>query len=301
MQKETKNNKISKILHKNLITTKEINIILVIGDGNCFYRSISVYFSNSETFHSEVRNLIYETAKENKETIRPFFIEGAEDEILIDSKLDGYIENIKRNYFYEGIIEISFTNDSNNTQIDIYTHLLTTDKNNDQNPCEDYLYKPILLIYDNQIQHFSLALYDESPKKLSEQINTKKDKNINIQKDFNNIIKSHIKKSKEKISTEIINEYPDELCTMKYPMKNSDVNYYTDIYNYLISKEKAINKKTKKIDWNKVIYPGYTNKIFLIKRENFRNRADNYLIKDNNLYKKDKNYSENNIKFNLKK
>ena len=64
--------------------------------------------------------------------------------------------------------------------IDIYTHLLTTDKNNDQNPSEDYLYKPILLIYDNQIQHFDLALYDESPKKSSEQINTKKDTNFNI-------------------------------------------------------------------------------------------------------------------------
>ena len=45
---------------------------------------------------------------------------------------------------------------------------------------------------------------------------------------------------------------------MKYPMKNSDVNYYTDIYNYLIS---------KKIDWNKVVYPGYTNKIFLNKKQ----------------------------------
>ena len=77
MQKETKDNTLSKILHKNRITSKEINIIPVIGDGNCLYRSISVYFTNSETFHSDVRNLVYETAKENKATIRPFFIEGA--------------------------------------------------------------------------------------------------------------------------------------------------------------------------------------------------------------------------------
>ena len=72
-----------------------------------------------------------------------------------------------------------------------------------------------------------------------------------------------------------------------------------------MSKEKAFNLNTKKIDWAKVIYPNYTHNLELTKkqrdrkREIFRNRCNNYIIENNNLYKKDKHYEFNKVKYQI--
>ena len=72
-----------------------------------------------------------------------------------------------------------------------------------------------------------------------------------------------------------------------------------------MSKEKAFNLNTKKIDWDKVIYPNYTHNLELTKkqrdrkREIFRNRCNNYIIENNNLYKKDKLFEFNKVKYQI--
>ena len=56
---------------------------------------------------------------------------------------------------------------------------------------------------------------------------------------------------------------------------------------------------------DKVIYPSYTKSIYLskkqkdIKRETFSNKCDNYIIIDNTLYKKDKDYKKNNVNYRI--
>ena len=55
----------------------------------------------------EIRKDIYTNAKKNKKEIIQFFLEDANDNAIINSKIDSYNENIKIDTFYGGIIEIS--------------------------------------------------------------------------------------------------------------------------------------------------------------------------------------------------
>ena len=76
-------------------------------DGNFFYRAFSLYLTNDQTNHKIIREIIYETAKESKEFIKPFFLIGISDNVLEDPKLDNYLEIIKNDSFFTWIIEIS--------------------------------------------------------------------------------------------------------------------------------------------------------------------------------------------------
>ena len=54
----------------------------------------------------EIRELVYNEAKKNKKELIPFFLEDTTDETLVNNKLENYIERIKEDGFYDGIIEI---------------------------------------------------------------------------------------------------------------------------------------------------------------------------------------------------
>ena len=54
----------------------------MIGDVNCFYRALSLYFTNNEVNYTFIREIIYNTANENKEFIKPFFLKGINDVVL---------------------------------------------------------------------------------------------------------------------------------------------------------------------------------------------------------------------------
>ena len=99
------------LLHKTSdkqpINQEEIIVSPIIGDGNCFYRSISLYLTNKHSNHKIIREIIYETTKQCKENLKPFFLTGIADDILIDAKLENYIELIKTDSFYAVIIELS--------------------------------------------------------------------------------------------------------------------------------------------------------------------------------------------------
>ena len=62
-----------KIQNKQTINQDEIIISPIIGDGNCFYRSISLHLTNEQSNHKIIREFIYEAAKECKENLKPFF------------------------------------------------------------------------------------------------------------------------------------------------------------------------------------------------------------------------------------
>ena len=66
----------------------------------------SAYLYEIEIRYKEIRQQIYNYAKNNKEEIKEFFLENDKDDIIENKKIDAYIENIKEDKFKGGIIEI---------------------------------------------------------------------------------------------------------------------------------------------------------------------------------------------------
>ena len=62
------------IENKKPIKSSEFVLKKITADGNCFYRSVSSYYTNSEIYHSNIRELIYEYALNNKDLLKPFFL-----------------------------------------------------------------------------------------------------------------------------------------------------------------------------------------------------------------------------------
>ena len=55
------------------------------GDGNCWYRTLSNYFTGKQDNHKVFRRLIYEATKNNKQNLLPFFLEdGQETDDIIE-------------------------------------------------------------------------------------------------------------------------------------------------------------------------------------------------------------------------
>lgn len=92
---------------------KEVNIE---GDGNCFYRTISQAFFNTQEFHKEIRMQIYEYARLNKDNLK--------DLVLSDENIDTveYIEKIKLNSRYAGDLEIAICSIIYQINIIIYNY-----------------------------------------------------------------------------------------------------------------------------------------------------------------------------------
>ena len=53
-------------IENNYIDTKYIFIRKIIGDGNCYFRSLSFYFTNSHNYYHYFRNYIYNHIKNNE-------------------------------------------------------------------------------------------------------------------------------------------------------------------------------------------------------------------------------------------
>ena len=51
-----------------------VDFIEITGDGICLYRSTSYYLHQSEEKYKEIRELVYNEAKNNKEELKPFFL-----------------------------------------------------------------------------------------------------------------------------------------------------------------------------------------------------------------------------------
>ena len=106
-----------KPLKKDLVNEYE-----VIGDGNCYYRVLSLYFTNDESYFNFFREQIYFSAKDNINLLKEFFINDKNDEILCDNKLKGYINKIKDNKFFAGNIEIYLTTKIFDINIALYKY-----------------------------------------------------------------------------------------------------------------------------------------------------------------------------------
>ena len=89
---------------KNLKIKEDcLNNISIYKDGNCFFRSISTFFSNSEEYHLFFRNLIYDYIRVNFDELISEFPYIYYNGKSID--LDDYIPLIKINGTYAGEFE----------------------------------------------------------------------------------------------------------------------------------------------------------------------------------------------------
>ena len=64
---------IQNIINKKTILPSDVIIAPVKGDGNCFYRALTLYLTNDEKNYKTLRDLIYNNAVKNKEFIKTFF------------------------------------------------------------------------------------------------------------------------------------------------------------------------------------------------------------------------------------
>ena len=96
-------------------------------DGNCFYRTLSLYFTNDEMHFSFFREQIYSAAKNNMIELKEFFIEDKNNPILENTnKLKVYIEQIKENTFFAGVVGIYIASKIINIIIAVYGHFNLT-------------------------------------------------------------------------------------------------------------------------------------------------------------------------------
>ena len=107
----------NKDIPKKYVQLKEVN-----GDGNCFYRVLARYYTDDQNNHNIFRQIIYESAKVNKEEFKLFFKddESQIDEVLVNMKYDNYVEEIKRDGFYAGILELGLASIIFKLNISVY-------------------------------------------------------------------------------------------------------------------------------------------------------------------------------------
>ena len=269
------------IKHRRNIPISLIDFIDITGDGNCLFRATSYFLYGNEDQYKEIRKLVYQEAKNNKEELKPFFFEDTADDTLVNTKLENYIERIKEDCFYGGIIEIGIISNYYDINISVYC----TD-NNDPNQYvhftniwkDERLNNFMILHYNQRLEHFSILNFN----------------GIQIPPSTNQIIINHSKQNFKKIINDIKDNNKENLRSNTYVKINNNTNYFNDIYNYLYSK-KLYRKSNNKIDWKKVIYPADLINIKEKvkrdkKRQNFREIAEKYMLDEkNDLFIKIKN------------
>ena len=272
------------ISHQNL--NKDLFKIIDVGkDGNCFYRTLSLYFTNEETYFNFFRNQIYLAAKNNIESLKEFFVEDEEDQILVNNKIEGYIEKIKENMFFAGNVEINLAAKIFAINIAIYEII-----NNNKYYTPYAIFTPesnpedIILINLERRNHYNLLKLKDNKYKISFYETNSKAIESNTFKIF-----------KENTLSKNNTYFKDDIYknSGKFINVRDKPNYYEDLYKFLSSIEKAKyinNFNETKIQWKFVKYP---NTLFEIdmkqstkdkKKFNYRNKAKNYKLENNNIY-----------------
>ena len=91
-----------------LLSSKEYTEISIIGDGNCFYRCLSIHIEKFQENYNYYRNLIYQYIEANKEVFKYFFeMNENETEEDYNDRYKKYIDSIKFDKTYAGDFEIS--------------------------------------------------------------------------------------------------------------------------------------------------------------------------------------------------
>ena len=204
-------------------------------DGNCLFRTFSLYLYQNQENYNEIRQAIYKEANKQKESIKNFFIEDTNDPVIMNYKINNYIEKIKENYFWGGIIEISIFAKIFKTNIGIYTK-------NDEN---DNIYHYYTNVWENDDNDNILLIRYENGNHFSYlKIGENKDLNNRDNNNYNNNKKDELNLL-YKNKAENLNKNENSLKTNLFMPVNNDREYYNKIYNYLLSKKLNTNEEGK--------------------------------------------------------
>ena len=132
------------------------------------------------------------------------------------------------------------------------------------------------MLYNSYIRHFSLILTKSKNSGINSIPNTNFNSLLNLEAWTDEDIKHYIKGKNYEVNKININngEYYEDLKNTNFVSKKDYNSYYESIYNFLISKEKALDIIYKTINLNKVIYPAYGNNINLTNKQ--KPKKDNF-------------------------
>lgn len=81
--------------------------IPIFKEGNCFFKTISIYLTYTEENYKLIREIIADYAKANRNQFIEFFIKDNINQVLGLIELNSYIDNIRKDGEYASIIEMS--------------------------------------------------------------------------------------------------------------------------------------------------------------------------------------------------
>ena len=189
-------------------------------------------------------------AKNNIESLKEFFVEDEEDQILVNNKIEGYIEKINENMFFAGNVEINLAAKIFSIIIAIYEII-----NNNKYYTPYAIFIPesnpedIILINFEGRNHYNLLKLKDNKYKISFYETNSKAIESNIFKIF-----------KENTLSKNNTYFKDDIYknSGKFINVRDKPNYYEDLYKFLSSIEKAKyinNFNETKIQWKFVKYP----------------------------------------------
>ena len=106
---------------RNNLNQKDYFEIDIIGDGNCFYRYLSMYFEKTQENYKYYRQIIFNYISNNKTLFIQFFAQKEnENNKEYERRFSIYINNILSEGSYAGDFEISSASSVLNRNIIIY-------------------------------------------------------------------------------------------------------------------------------------------------------------------------------------
>lgn len=297
------------VINKKIIEyqiTKEIEID---GDGNCFFRNLSYFFTGTQEYYPFFRKILFLYINKNKEqiAIENPYIEFNNNLIEIEN----YIPKINTDKNFAGELELKYA--SILFKINIAVYALNKQDNNNKyyeyinyynNPDNEFNYDLLILIYNNISKHFYQVTYIKKSQDSNCSNNEKKidfnlelpnpNNNLNLVYEIqdlidkykklslntnkNNFIMTNKNKNIENISLDFDNKYLQGYRYPPLPGKYNSEHYLKYIREYLIS---------KKTSYHNHKFPDFIKKAENIEnaKKYFRNIASDYeLDDDNNLY-----------------
>ena len=279
-------------------------------NGNCFYNSLSIFFTGSEDYSYLFRYLTYKYLKDFEKEITKEFPNIDYFGKTISTK--NYINHIKENSFFAGDLELSqciylfkiniavyalSTNNNEYNFVNFYENINSQEKN-----------PLVILEYIDNIKHYQLLTSLNHIENVKDQLNINKKNKFQIEhfnitnyaiknsennidntlsmaslkEEINKIIQKYKLKIFDKEKTYNLNEEEFELKIKQgynypiYPNNENGKFLLLHIRKYLLLKKNKIHKN---------IYPSYINNsssnIESSKRK-FRNISSRYILDDNN-------------------
>ena len=105
----------------NQLNKNEFSEIGIIGDGNCFYRCLSMFYEYNQDNYRYYRRIIYEYISNNKNVFIPFFDKyDSESDLQFYERYNKCIEKINNNGVFAGDFELSSASSVLNKNIIVY-------------------------------------------------------------------------------------------------------------------------------------------------------------------------------------